>query len=492
MSIISGILFDLTSICRSRGGIAEDANFDPGIIEDSSEAEINKLNDLATLLEIKDELNAFMENVSENPLPGPVLAKIRTAFASATGPTAFEKYLNALEAVRNSDFFSGLSQGVKDQIDGLLEHLRAAKSTLQTWLSPSGMARLAVLEGQQQDLVGIELSLVSVITLIDQMQTELNLSEDQLNEAAINAQIAIRCALGVPIIAPPPPPPPPPPVALCSDGVDNDGDTKVDYPNDPSCTDANDNDEASSPQSWAEQMVYSFEIRPSYGILAYGDNDSALEAGPALHLSAALGYDISKEFSLQLDYRGFANVVNDFSSSRVGQDFWTISGIYGRYVFQGGFLWTRNVVGQDVDEYLGTAGFGARFLNDLIYPFLGGFAGNSDPYGLTGGGYIGTRFFYGWGKERELGWQTWREFEFSAQVLATFLDREEFIYRLGGSAEFAWDAYEFGSAPLQIGAAASAAYDGTTHDGTANVNLGLFLRWGRGAVVPQPILWGGY
>jgi len=484
MSIISGVLFDVVSVCRSRGGIGEDVNLDLGRIEDSSEAEINKLNDLAILLKIQDELTAFTENVSENPLPGPVVAKVRTAFASAGGATAFEKYLNALETVRSSDFFSGLSQGVKDQIDGLLEHLRAAKSEFQT-LSPSAIARLATLEDQQQDLVGIELSLVAVISLIDQMQTELNLSEDQLNEAAINAQIALRCALGVPIIAPPPPPPPT--VFACSDGIDNDGDTKIDFPNDPHCTDASDNDEASSPQSWDEQMVYSLEMRPSYGILAYGDNDSALEAGPALHLSAALGYDISKEFSLQLDYRGFANVVNDFSSSRIGQDFWTISGIYGRYVFQGGFLWTRNVVGQDVDEYLGTAGFGVRFSNDLIYPFLGGFGGTSDPYGATGGGYAGARFFYGWGKETELGWQTWRQLEFSAQVLGSFQYRDEFIYQVGGSAELAWSATEFGSAPLQIGAAASAAYDGT-----ANVNLGLFLRWGRGAVVPQPILWGGY
>ncbi|MGH8571353.1 MAG: DUF7594 domain-containing protein, partial [Gammaproteobacteria bacterium] len=34
----------------------------------------------------------------------------------------------------------------------------------------------------------------------------------------------------------------------CSDGADNDGDTKIDFPNDPGCTDANDNDETDLPQ----------------------------------------------------------------------------------------------------------------------------------------------------------------------------------------------------------------------------------------------------
>jgi hypothetical protein len=42
-------------------------------------------------------------------------------------------------------------------------------------------------------------------------------------------------------------PPPPPPAPQCSDGIDNDGDTLIDFPADPGCTDANDNDETNSP-----------------------------------------------------------------------------------------------------------------------------------------------------------------------------------------------------------------------------------------------------
>jgi OOP family OmpA-OmpF porin len=53
---------------------------------------------------------------------------------------------------------------------------------------------------------------------------------------------------------PEPPPPPPveaPPVvaaaAVCSDGQDNDGDGKIDYPNDPGCSTADDGDETDPP-----------------------------------------------------------------------------------------------------------------------------------------------------------------------------------------------------------------------------------------------------
>ncbi|MBI2096885.1 MAG: hypothetical protein HYT40_01890, partial [Candidatus Sungbacteria bacterium] len=38
-----------------------------------------------------------------------------------------------------------------------------------------------------------------------------------------------------------------PPSPQCSDGIDNDGDTKIDFPADPGCTDATDNDETDSP-----------------------------------------------------------------------------------------------------------------------------------------------------------------------------------------------------------------------------------------------------
>jgi hypothetical protein len=41
--------------------------------------------------------------------------------------------------------------------------------------------------------------------------------------------------------------PPPPPPAACADGVDNDGDGLIDYPNDPGCSSSTDDDETDSP-----------------------------------------------------------------------------------------------------------------------------------------------------------------------------------------------------------------------------------------------------
>lgn len=41
--------------------------------------------------------------------------------------------------------------------------------------------------------------------------------------------------------------PPPPPTPLCSDGLDNDGDSFIDYPADTGCTSATDNDETNAP-----------------------------------------------------------------------------------------------------------------------------------------------------------------------------------------------------------------------------------------------------
>ena len=46
---------------------------------------------------------------------------------------------------------------------------------------------------------------------------------------------------------PPPPPPPPPPTYKCSNGQDDDGDGKIDYPADPGCTSSTDNDEFNAP-----------------------------------------------------------------------------------------------------------------------------------------------------------------------------------------------------------------------------------------------------
>ncbi|MDP8908519.1 MAG: hypothetical protein M3N47_05225, partial [Chloroflexota bacterium] len=50
---------------------------------------------------------------------------------------------------------------------------------------------------------------------------------------------------------PPPPPPTPTPAPYCSDGIDNDGDQKVDFGADPGCSSTGDNDETDPPAAAA-------------------------------------------------------------------------------------------------------------------------------------------------------------------------------------------------------------------------------------------------
>lgn len=64
-----------------------------------------------------------------------------------------------------------------------------------------------------------------------------------------------------------PPPPPPPPA--CSDGIDNDGDSAVDYPADPGCSSAQDDDETNSstpPPSGSKTLAAAGDIvcSPAY------------------------------------------------------------------------------------------------------------------------------------------------------------------------------------------------------------------------------------
>lgn len=61
-----------------------------------------------------------------------------------------------------------------------------------------------------------------------------------------------------------PPPTPPPPVAECSDGIDNDSDGLTDYPDDPGCSSANDNDEFNAPPGEGD-LTASLSINDDWG-----------------------------------------------------------------------------------------------------------------------------------------------------------------------------------------------------------------------------------
>lgn len=65
--------------------------------------------------------------------------------------------------------------------------------------------------------------------------------DDTFGWGLINAPTALAWS------AAPVPPPPPPPPAQCADSIDNDADSLIDFPADPGCTDALDNDETDLP-----------------------------------------------------------------------------------------------------------------------------------------------------------------------------------------------------------------------------------------------------
>lgn len=73
--------------------------------------------------------------------------------------------------------------------------------------------------------------------------------------------------------------PPPPPSPQCSDGADNDGDGKVDFPNDPGCSSATDDDETDSPSSGCIQTVSSVSAAQSAVAAASGGNVICLADG---------------------------------------------------------------------------------------------------------------------------------------------------------------------------------------------------------------------
>lgn len=418
----------IQSICVSRGGVGANVSFDPARIEGNVQTQITNLNDLAILLGVQDA-------TAEGPLSEPTAFQISDALSSAQGATSFERYLNALASVCGAD----------GQCSGLPEEDKPKALVLQSLrqLSQTTFSRLVVLVEAQQSNNPIQKILMGVSNLISEMAAKPELTLNQLNVQTIYAQIAIRCEAGkVPITAPPPP------VYACSDGIDNDNDEKIDYPNDPGCTDANDIEE----NSWNEhRLVYGAGFMPAYRLLAYGNGDSALGSGPSLHLSATFGGDISEKVTLQGDLRGFVNVTNEFTSSRLSQDFASLIVTYDPFVFQGSFLFERrNILTGDnewlvatEDEYLAALGFGAR-ISDW-YPFGGVLVGTSDGSTWGGGFYSGIRFVHEWEQKNvELSWQAFYSLLYQDKT---------YDHQAGLSAEAAWSPTSFWGATFNLEAA---------------------------------------
>ena len=78
--------------------------------------------------------------------------------------------------------------------------------------------------------------------------------DTDLNAPGTFKDVLFNIGLQLPLRRPAPPPPPPEavalvaPVLICSDGLDNDGDGLIDYPSDPGCSSAEDDNEADPAQ----------------------------------------------------------------------------------------------------------------------------------------------------------------------------------------------------------------------------------------------------
>ncbi len=102
--------------------------------------------------------------------------------------------------------------------------------------------------------------------------------------------------------------PPPPPAPQCSDGLDNDGDTLIDWPNDPGCVDAADNDETDPPlppppqcSDWIDNDGDGLIDMADPGCSSIMDNDETDPAGggaTSVHVEGLTGWATYKEGKL--------------------------------------------------------------------------------------------------------------------------------------------------------------------------------------------------
>jgi hypothetical protein len=439
---VSGIQFNITSICRSRGEVAESVDFNEGGVNGGR---VTSLNDLAILLPIDESGQASAAFFSVD-----TLINIGQALPSAQGANAVEKFLNALESVCGAGC-SGLPEADRVKADALLTLGQLAPATFQ---------RLAALEADpQRNGAGIQRILTAITDLVAELAGQLNLAQDQVNVAYINQQIKDLCKVGVPVTTPPVIPPVVPP---------------------------------GGGQPTGEPLVeYGVSYIPSYDLYF---SDISNDSGPRfLQGHAALGFNVSNKLRLQIDYSGYVSMFNDIKS-REGRDFGAISIDYQmtdlEIIVQGAFLYNRDVCYQQ-DEYLGSVGAGVVLFNGLFYPFAGANFGASHPGDLDMGGfYVGARSTY----IIENAMINKDKLEISGQLLYNLLYRDEFEqyqHQVGGSFIANWRTpVSLWGSNLAVGLGVGVAYDSSVD--SAIMNFGLFLSLLGALPAPQPIRWGGF
>ena len=231
----------------------------------------------------------------------------------------------------------------------------------------------------------------------DNVRTALQSTADDLGPAGrddtygwglINAPSALAWS-----VSPVPPPPPPPPPAQCADGIDNDGDSLIDFPADPGCTDSSDNDEIDllppppppPPPSEIEVFSDSFEVAEWNGLWTEdGQNDWFRSSQRAANGTRSAEVDGSASnaqlISIPIDLQGKSSAVITFS--------WLIeSGLdAGEYLAfdastDGGSTWTEKArLRGDVDpeNVWHAASFDLTGLANLKLRFRGTMSGSSE------------------------------------------------------------------------------------------------------------------
>ncbi|MFA5113121.1 MAG: hypothetical protein WC529_02360 [Candidatus Margulisiibacteriota bacterium] len=445
--MINGVQLDVASVCRSRGGLVVN---DPAGITAQSGAAIGQLNDLAVLLaagQILSDLDASLSAIERFSTNSAI--KISQAMAAATGATALEKYFSALQSVCTDDQCSGLPLADRQRAIARLGLLRTAMDKLSALsLSTQTLDRLIAAEADQGD-AGVKKTLNAVNFLTAKLAEELTIPQDQLNEAGLNRLIADRCQAGVRTEAPVIAQPIVPPVVV------------------------NPQPEPVAPAS-GMSFAYGVSAIPSYSFLVAGDENAAVEAGPALHDRATLAFNFPGTLkTVQLDYAGLVNVDNGFTS-RFTQDQATASLMLGwrtvELTFQGGYLWLNDLLNNN-SEHLGALGVGAAIFDRLLGLYGGGIAGT------TFGGYGGVRSTY-----------TWQDYDISlsGEVDYSYINSSQVAGTLGLN----YSPVSFWGADLLLGLSAGAVYN--VDQQAAAVNLGLVLSLQGDILAPQPLRQGGF
>ena len=208
LGVSSDWQFDLSQVCQE----SQTPISNPSGIEAAAQEEIQTINDLIVLLEVREILGGLDQEIeavsSREPMDARVAFRLIRALSTAEGETAFERYLSALSALLGD---SGIVGAFRTPIQSRFDLYQAAAEQLEGLnFSQERLATLMGLEREQPaDLRDVRKTINALDALITVMRTELEIAET-VDPEGLQAMIADRCQAGVvaaalPVLQPPPP-----------------------------------------------------------------------------------------------------------------------------------------------------------------------------------------------------------------------------------------------------------------------------------------------